>query len=319
MSSWFAVEKPTVSEDKKTAVFRVQNSTLEPLRAQAAAAAVEMAGAPFEEPHFAVEPSLFGLEPGEARDVTIALTEKAPPGKELPVRLRVEKADLPDHFVFGPGVTLGKKDPPKPWWLYFTIGAAVIVVGVIIAIVAQSCGKECKTNAECRNGFVCSKDGECLCGGAASCPTTTPQCFNATCRPVCSKATKDTCPHGERCDEAAKVCVPGCDAASDCDDGFTCKNGSCLCGDKPTCPTNTRCYSGQCEKTCKFGAGCPANMVCNDVKVCVPRCDSNADCASKRFRCDLTTHTCKPFLSPMEGTIHVIEEPAPLRDLELNR
>jgi hypothetical protein len=122
MSSWFTIQEPTVSEDKKTAVFRVQNSTLEPLRAQAAAAAVEMAGAPFEEAHFSVDPALFGLEPGESREVKLSLTDKAPQNKELPARLRVEKADLPDHFVFGPGVTLGKNTkPPIPPWVWFVI------------------------------------------------------------------------------------------------------------------------------------------------------------------------------------------------------
>lgn len=90
MSDWFSVSLKSASADKRNAVFAIKNTTLQPLRVRAVAAPVEMvAAAPFDEAFFDVEPALFSLEPGEARDVTISLSPRAPTEKKLADRKSV--------------------------------------------------------------------------------------------------------------------------------------------------------------------------------------------------------------------------------------
>jgi len=292
MSNWFSVSLRTVSEDKRSAVFSVENTTLEPQRVRTAAAAVEMAGAaPFDERMFDVEPTIFGLEPGEVRDVSVSLSEKAPKTGRISVRLRVEKADRTDDFVHGPGVELGVDPLPAPRippWVWFVIGGSVILAVVVTLLAMQACEPDCKGDGDCTSGFTC-KEGACMCGNAESCPSGTPICYDAQCKADCTKPGA-ACSSGQYCDATAKVCLAGCGTDSDCSGGFSCKNHECKCGNAKKCAISQVCHDDQCRTACDKNKKCPTGQHCED-GACMPGCKAASDCATG-FTCKSGTCYC---------------------------
>lgn len=293
MSDWVSISSKSTAPDKRSAVFAIQNTTLQALRMRAVPAAVEMVNAgPFQEAFFHIEPALLTLEPGEARDLTLSLTAQAPVDRKVSVRLRVEKADVPDHFEHGPGVELGvdviaKK--PIPPWVFFAIGGAVIVlvIGIVLYVT-----RGCSDDKECGAGYSC-KDRTCSCGNVETCATNTPICFQNQCQADCT-APGAMCSSGQYCDTQNKVCREGCDDDGDCAKGYSCNKAAheCRCGNVKTCSAGDVCADNQCRAACGPAKKCGLGQHCDaTVGACLPGCATEDDCASG-FSCKNNVCLC---------------------------
>lgn len=286
MSDWVAISSKSTAPDKRSAVFAIQNTTLQSLRMRAVPAAVEMVNAgPYEEGFFKIEPATFTLEPGEARDLTVALTMAAPADRKISVRLRIDKADVPDHYEYGPGVTLGEErehKPPIPQWVYFAAGGLILamILGIVLYLT-----RGCSEDKECGIGYKC-KDRTCSCGNVETCATNTPICYQNQCKADCT-APGAMCSSGQYCDTQNKVCQTGCDDDSDCSKGYSCNVSTheCKCGNVKTCPAGDVCVENQCRDACGPAKKCAAGQHCDATAgACLPGCATDDDC-SDGFSC----------------------------------
>lgn len=295
MSDWVSISLKSAAADKHSAIFAIQNTTLQSMRFRAVPAGVEMVGAgPFEEGFFHVEPTLFNLEPGEAREIMVSLTPRAPVDRKVAVRLRVEKADVTDHFEHGPGVELGVDAVPRktiPPWVFFAIGGAVIVlvVGIILYVT-----RGCSSNAECAAGFQC-KERACMCGNQEECPGNSPICFQNQCKPDCT-ASGAVCSSGQYCDPQVKVCRAGCDDNGDCAKGLSCNVAThqCKCGNASSCQRDEVCAENQCRDGCGPSKKCATGQHCDAAAgACMPGCAADSDCIAG-FACKNNVCMCGP-------------------------
>ncbi len=294
MSDWFSVSLQTESADKRTAVFAIKNVTLQPLRVRAVATGVEMVGAaPFIETFFHIEPTLFTLEPGEVQAVAVSLSPTAPAGRKLAVRLRVEKADVTDHFEHGPGVELGIEAIPRkkiPPWVWFAIGGSVITA--IVAVIIVFATRECSSNDDCSSSYACYQH-KCVCGYRGKCPNNIPVCHANQCKPDCT-VSGGACSSGQYCNTQIKVCVDGCDDDGDCAKGFYCNTAvnECRCGDVSFCSADEVCYEDECRDACSATKECGKGRHCElTAGACMPGCATNANCDTG-FSCKNTVCSC---------------------------
>lgn len=108
----------------------------------------------------------------------------------------------------------------------------------------------------CPSGLVCEAD-------------------NQRCQPSCV-GREGRCLEGTACAPDTGLCIPSCDADTDCDAAEFCNN-------LLTPP--------QCEAGCRAG-GCPQGQVCDlATRSCASACDDDAQCAPDSY-CDSATQLC---------------------------
>ncbi len=185
------------------------------------------------------------------------------------------------------------------------------------------CGLGCLTDVGCPAGYRCEQvpghtSNQCvpssgLCGAPGECTKdgdcTPPLVCNAAlrrCAPGC--VDDEACPQGQVC--SAGRCGPPCDDASNpCPAGQTCVSGHCKvpggCVDSSECPepeTHCDATSHLCVPGCETDADCKSfSKVCKQGKCVEKGCEANWYCAFGEV-CDLATGKCQPAEGPYCAT-----------------
>lgn len=164
---------------------------------------------------------------------------------------------------------------PFPWWILIAAGAALVVIGVVLAIVLSGgkpgLGEPCA--AECKAEFVCAPPGQ----------------PNA----VCMSAIGGVCEGDKDClggSCSAGICaLPGLGKActTECAAELTCSNNICRGNIGHSCSNTEQCvtYCDPDQKKCTagpgFGLACdPANPVCAVGLTCANQlCRKNIEAA----------------------------------------
>lgn len=186
----------------------------------------------------------------------------------------------------------------------------------------DTCETECCANADCAEGFVCSRDGVCVerptppadeCDAETPCPEGE-VCQDGQCVTPPPECTADgDCAAGQVCTDGSCVTrdfpprpADRCVIAGDCGPEGTCVNGAChfACGAEGACPVTQECRNDLClDRTaspgeCVIGLDCPTEGArCID-GTCRPTCAANEDC-QRHERCDAARGLCEPDPQPL--------------------
>ena len=194
---------------------------------------------------------------------------------------------------------------------------------------------QCETSTDCTNPKTpvcasknsgdpptcnaCSADADCTGNpGGPYCDTVTGSCVGCLNDAACAGNSQNpVCCDGNVCCPCKTGATTLCDAVGQvCDvPGKVCT----ACTGNPDCPADLPfCVDGTCRE-CDTTADCPTTQYCTADKVCLPGCDSDAQCASlysgEREFCELTSHTCvtcltDPNCTDNPGTICELTDPA---------
>lgn len=127
------------------------------------------------------------------------------------------------------------------------------------------CSQACISDAGCPTGYTCSDIG-----------ATDKQCLpkSGDCQDLGLCADDGECPDGEICNDALKVCAPGCK-----EDG--------------ECPNNQVCVASRCSEPCTENTDCESPKECIDSRCKVPgACDSSAECLEAETYCNKSSGMC---------------------------
>jgi hypothetical protein len=189
---------------------------------------------------------------------------------------------------------------------------ALWMAGLLLGLAAgcsqsQTAAGDCRRDADCDPGFVCSSDRICKCTADSACQDDQFCNVNGYCQKYlgcridgdCGDAAAWRCQIGEA---GSGQCLCRTDAA--CEQGEFC-NTSGTCQQKAGCILDADCGpavdwrcrinpdSGIGECFCKTDGACEQGEFCNVNGYCQPNasCDSNEDCPAGRF-CNLASGEC---------------------------
>lgn len=157
----------------------------------------------------------------------------------------------------------------------------------------HSSDPECRRDAECPVGELCSIDGECVpmapCVTARDCASGE-VCTAGVCEPGPSTCRADgDCAVGSFCDDG--TCAPSGTCTDDdaCDAGFWCDHrGTCVprpddaCRTHADCTGGELCIEGYCrarEEACELDRDCAPGSFCLNNE-CTSNCTSDAECSA---------------------------------------
>ena len=149
----------------------------------------------------------------------------------------------------------------------------------------------CVGNSDCQAGEYCAEEGYCLpgCRNDGDCAALAEEdgglyrCDFAYVRAPNGALAPCSFYPGEECFSEIGQCTSYCITSSDCEEGYTCDDGSCTPPPEPTCSNDSECagddicLDGRCRPGCRFDKDCPEGEGCFD-NGCQTRCETNELC-----------------------------------------